>query len=271
VVRQEMATVTSHRILGKVNTMPVWLQALFWGTLAGAALVLGSAVSWWWTIPPKVVSLIMSFGAGVLISALAFDLVDEAVRAGGLWPTAAGFLAGAVVYVAANAFLAQRGAKHRKRSGGKQPSEKDNPGSGTAIAVGALLDGIPESIVLGLGLVAGGTVSPAILAAVFISNVPEGLSSTAGMKKAGRRAGYVFGVWGGIAVISGIASLIGYASLQSASVEVVAFITATAAGAILAMLADTMIPEAFEEHHVLTGLIAAVGFLTAFTISQVGM
>jgi ZIP family zinc transporter len=130
--------------------MPDWVQALFWGTLAGGALVLGAAVSWRWSIPPKVVSLVMSFGAGVLISALAFDLVDEAVRSGGLWPTAAGFLTGAVVYVAANALLARRGAKHRKRSGGKQPSETDTPGSGTAIAIGALLDGIPESVVLGL-------------------------------------------------------------------------------------------------------------------------
>jgi ZIP family zinc transporter len=151
-----------------------------------------------------------------------------------------------------------------------QPSEKESPGSGTAIAVGALLDGVPESVVLGLGLVAGGVVSPAMLAAVFISNVPEGLSSTAGMKRAGRSAGYVFGVWGGMALICGLASLIGYASLQNASVELIAFITATAAGAILAMLADTMIPEAFEEHHMLTGLIAALGFLTAFTIHRAG-
>lgn len=250
--------------------MSMWLQALLWGTLAGAALVLGSALAWWWSIPAKWVSLIMSFGAGVLISALAFDLVGEAARAGGLWPTAAGFLLGAVVFVGANARLTQRGAKHRKRSRGKQPSETESPGSGTAIAVGALLDGIPESVVLGLGLVTAGTVNPAILASILISNVPEGLSSTAGMKKAGRSVGYVFGVWGGIALLSGIASLIGYVSLQNASVELVAFITATAAGAILAMLADTMIPEAFEEHHVLTGLFAAVGFLTAFVISQAG-
>lgn len=250
--------------------MPVWLQALFWGTLAGSALVLGSALSWWWSIPAKVVSLIMSFGAGVLVSALAFDLVDEAVRGGGLWSTVGGFLTGAVVYVAANALLATRGAQHRKRSRGKQPSEADSPGSGTAIAVGALLDGIPESVVLGLGLVAGGAVSPAVLAAVFISNVPEGLSSTAGMKRAGRSAGYVFSVWGGIAILSGLASVIGYATLQNAPGEVVAFITATAAGAILAMLADTMIPEAFEEHHMLTGLVTATGFVAAFAISQSG-
>lgn len=250
--------------------MPVWLQALLWGTLAGAALVLGSALAWWWSIPAKWVSLVMSFGAGVLISALAFDLVDEAARAAGAWPTTAGFLMGAVVFVAANALLTRHGAKHRKRSRGSQPSEQQSPGSGTAIAVGALLDGIPESVVLGLGLVSGGGVSLAILAAIVISNVPEGLSSTAGMKKAGRSAGYVFGVWGGIAVASGIASVIGYASLQDAPVEVIAFITATAAGAILAMIADTMIPEAFEEHHVLTGLFTAVGFVTAFAIGQAG-
>ena len=250
--------------------MPLWMQALVWGTVAGAALVVGAAVSWKWTLSPKIVSSIMSFGAGVLISALAFDLVDEAEQGGGLLPTVAGFLAGAVVYVAANALLARRGAKHRKRSGDKQASESEEPGSGTAIAVGALLDGIPESVVLGLGLVSGGTVSTAVLAAIFISNVPEGLSSTAGMKKSGRSAKFVFGVWGGIAILSGVASLVGYLSLQDASVELVAFITAIAAGAILAMIADTMIPEAFEEHHVLTGLIAALGFLSAFTVSRVG-
>ena len=120
-------------------------------------------------------------------------------------------------------------------------------------------------------MVTAGAVSPAMLAAVFISNVPEGLSSTAGMKRAGRSAGYVFGVWGGIAVLSGLAALAGFVVLQDAPGEVVAFITAVAAGAILAMLADTMIPEAFEEHHLLTGLISAsAGFLTAFTIHQVG-
>lgn len=250
--------------------MPIWIQALLWGTVAGAALVLGSAVAWKWKIPPKVVSSIMSFGAGVLISALAFELVDEAVDSGGLVPTAAGFLAGSVVYVGANMLLARAGAKHRKRSGGQQPSEQETPGSGAAIAVGALLDGVPESIVLGVGLIATGSVSPAMLAAVFISNVPEGLSGTAGMKKAGRGAGYVFGVWGGIAVMSGLAALIGYAALRDAPEAVIAFITAVAAGGILAMLADTMIPEAFEEHHNLTGLTASVGFLTAFTVHQVG-
>lgn len=250
--------------------MGSWYTALLWGTVAGSALVPGSAIAWNWRIPPKVVSSIMAFGAGVLISALAFELVDEAMEGGGLPATAGGFLAGAAAYVGANILLARFGARHRKRSGAQQPSESDQPGSGGALAVGALLDGIPESVVLGLGLVTASAVSPAMLAAVFISNVPEGLSSTAGMKGAGRSARYVFGVWGGIAVICGLSSMLGFVALQGAPEELIAFITAIAAGAILAMLADTMIPEAFEESHLFTGLIAAVGFLTAFSIHQLG-
>ncbi|WP_037047677.1 ZIP family metal transporter [Pseudonocardia halophobica] len=250
--------------------MPTWLLAGLWGLLAGGALVLGAAVAWWVRVPPKVVAGIMAFGAGVLISALAFELVDEAVRQGGIVPTAVGFLGGAVVYVLANAALDRHGARHRKRSGDQQPSEQEQSGSGAAIAVGALLDGVPESVVLGLTLLTGGAVSPAVLAAIFISNVPEGLSSAAGMKRAGRPARYVFGVWIGIALASGLAALVGYVALDGVSPTVVAAITAVAAGAILAMLADTMIPEAFDRAHVLTGLITALGFLTALAVHSAG-
>lgn len=248
--------------------MPVWAQAGLWGLLAGGALVIGAAIAWWVRVPRTVVATVMAFGAGVLISALCFDLVDEAEATGGLVPTVTGFLGGAVAYLVANLVLARFGARHRKRSGDQQPSEGEQQGSGTAIAVGALLDGVPESVVLGLSLVGGAGVGVPVLAAIFISNLPEGLSSTAGMKRNGRGAGYVFGVWIGISVASGVAGLLGCLLLQGAGDATVAVITAVAAGAILTMISDTMIPEAFERTHLYAGLVAAVGFLVAFTISR---
>ncbi|GAA3809998.1 ZIP family zinc transporter [Sphaerisporangium flaviroseum] len=250
--------------------MPQWLQAGLWGLLAGGALVAGAAVAWLVRVPARMIAAIMAFGAGVLISALSFELIDEAEQSGGLGAAATGFLAGAVLYVAANAWLARHGARHRKRSGDQQAGERQQEGNGAAIAIGALLDGIPESVVLGLSLLHGSGVGVAVLAAVFISNVPEGLSSASGMKKAGRDARYVFGVWSGIALAGGIAAAIGNLTLGAASPAVIAIITAVAAGAILAMVADTMIPEAFEQAHLLTGLITTLGFLTAFTIERLG-
>ncbi|MGY1803312.1 ZIP family metal transporter [Blastococcus sp. SYSU D00922] len=246
------------------------MEAGLFGLLGGAALVLGALVAWFVRVPQAVVAAVMAFGSGVLISAVAFDLMEEAAETGGLLPTAVGFAAGALAYVAADFALARRGARHRKRSQDQQPSEEEQSGSGAAIAVGALLDGIPESVVLGLGLLGGGSVSLPVLAAVFISNVPEGLSSAAGMKRSGRSAGYVFGVWGGIAVASGLAALVGYLSLGGARPETISVITAVAAGAILTMIADTMIPEAFEDTRAWTGVITSLGFLTAFAIEVAG-
>jgi ZIP family zinc transporter len=248
--------------------MPIWLQAGAWGLLAGGALVLGAAIAWYVRVPQRVVASVMAFGAGVLISALSFDLVDEAEATGGLAATVLGFLAGALIYVAANLLLARYGASHRKRSGAQQPSEAEQSGSGAAIAIGALLDGIPESVVLGLSLLSGNGVGVSVLAAIFISNLPEGLSSAAGMKRNGRSARYVFGVWTSIAVASGLAGMLGVLLLEDASPQFIALITALAAGAILAMVADTMIPEAFERTHLYAGLIATAGFIVAFTISR---
>jgi ZIP family zinc transporter len=250
--------------------MPVWVEAGLWGLVAGAALLLGALVAWVVDVPQRVVASVMAFGAGVLISALAFDLVDEAEASGGLTATVLGFLVGSVTYLLANLAVAKAGGRHRKRSGDQQPSEEEQDGSGTAIAIGALLDGVPESVVLGLSLLGGNGVGVPVLAAIVISNLPEGLSSAAGMKHSGRSARYVFGVWTCVAVLCGLSGLLGCLLLDGASKELVAVITALAAGAILTMIADTMIPEAFERTHLYAGLITALGFLTAFAISRAG-
>jgi ZIP family zinc transporter len=250
--------------------MSEWLWAGLWGLIAGSALLLGAALGDLVQLGKRTIAYIMAFGSGVLISALSFDLMAGAYRRGGFDSTSIGFLGGAAVYSVANWMLSRHGAKNRKRSGDKQPSESEHPGSGLAIAVGALLDGIPESMVIGLSLLGGGAVSLVAVVAIFISNIPEGLSSSAGMKKAGRSRTYVFGLWTAITVISGIASLVGYAAFRGSSNDFIAAITAVAAGAMLAMLTDTMIPEAFDDARDWAGLITVVGFLVAFILTKLG-
>ncbi|MEU0009309.1 ZIP family zinc transporter [Streptomyces sp. NPDC006314] len=252
--------------------MPEVLQAGGWGLLAGCALLLGAACGYALRVPQKVIALVMAFGAGVLLSAVSFELIGEAYEKGGLGPAAVGTLAGAAAYTVGNLWLARRGARHRKRSGHHkeqvQPSEEQQSGSGTALALGALLDGIPESAVIGVSLLDGGAVSLVTVAAVFISNVPEGLSSSAGMKEAGRSKSYIFGVWGAIAAASALSAVLGYSVVGGLSTAVIAAVTAVAAGAILAMIADTMIPEAFQEAHLAIGLVTVSGFLVSFALSH---
>ena len=244
------------------------VQAIFWGFVSGGALVVGAAIGYFIKVPARIVAGVMAFGSGVLISALSFELMEEAFKEAGLTATGTGFLLGAIIYAAANRLLAVWGAKHRKRSGEQQPSENEESGSGLAIAVGALLDGIPESIAIGLSILHGGAVSVATVAAIFLSNLPEGLSSSAGMQSAGRSAKYVFGVWTAIAFACGLSSLVGYAGFGGVSPFLIAATTALAAGAMLTMIVDTMIPEAFAETHNWSGLIAVLGFLVSFSLTQ---
>lgn len=244
------------------------LQSALWGLVAGAALLIGAAIGYFLDVPKRAAAVVMSFGSGVLISALAFELMDEAYRRGGFYSTALGFFVGAGIYTAVNLWLSRRGARHRKRSGDRQPSESSSSGSGLAIAAGSLLDGIPESIVIGLSLLGGGAVSWVAVTAIFLSNIPEGLSSANGMRHAGRSPAYVFGIWGGMMAISGVASLVGFLVFRNFSQGIVAGTTALAAGAILAMLADTMMPEAFEQAHDLAGLVTVAGFLLSFALSK---
>ena len=250
--------------------LPLWFKAAAWGFIAGSALLLGAAIGYLAHLPKRLIAAVMAFGSGVLISALSFDLMDEAYQRGGFDSTTVGFIGGATIYTLANWYIARQGGKHRKRSGDQQPSEAENNGSGLAIAVGALLDGIPESIAIGVSMIQGGAVSAVTVAAIFVSNIPEALSSSSGMKNAHRSPGYVFGVWSAIAIVSALASLAGYVLFSNFSSEVIAATTAVAAGAILAMLADTMIPEAFDEAHNFAGLITVLGFLAAFVLTKVG-
>jgi ZIP family zinc transporter len=248
--------------------MPIWLQAGLWALLGASALILGAALAYIFAFPKRLVAGIMAFGCGVLISAVAYDLVLEGFEQGGIWPIAGGALGGSLVYTIANFLVVRAGGKHRKRSDDKQTDAQ--AGGGVAIAIGSLLDGIPESLVLGVGMLNGSGVSLPLLAAIFLSNLPEGLSSASGMKQAGRSQTYVFGLWTGIALLSGGAAMLGAALLGDADPGLLALVNAFAAGGLLTMIADTMIPEAVEGEHDGTGLLVVLGLLAAFALSQAG-
>jgi ZIP family zinc transporter len=243
--------------------MPVWLEAGFWGFIAASALLLGSALGWFIRFPPKAVAYVMAFGSGVLLAALSFDLVGDALAEAGMHWVAGGFMAGAMGFSLINYWLNSSGIKHRKRSHRQQPAANN---TGVAIAAGTLLDGIPESMAIGLLVASGGKLSLATVAAIFISNIPEALSSTAGMRQAGRSGWFMVRLWGGMAVLSGVFAVIGAVFFGSAPDHIKALITCVAAGGIFAMVVETMIPEAFAETHELSGLIAATGFIIAVTM-----
>lgn len=239
--------------------MPDPIQAGLWGALAGSALVVGAIAALTLPVSRGIVALVMAFGAGALVSALAFDLADEAFRAGGTLVFGLGLAAGALVYHA--------GDKLIDRMDGMGTAPKGQT-AGPAIVLGALLDGIPESLVLGATLIGGVGISASFLAAVFISNLPEGLAGTRDLLDEGHRPRGLVGLWLGVAIACGLTSAIGNAVFTGMGAETLAIAQSFAAGAIITMLADTMFPEAFKNGGDRVGLATALGFATAFLLSR---
>jgi ZIP family zinc transporter len=239
------------------------LAAGFWGFVGGASLLVGALVGLYAGVPQRVIAIVMAIGAGVLVSSVAFELMVEAYEMGGTSAASSGLMLGAAAFFAADWAVCYAGGKDRKRSGGQQAG-----GSSTAITIGAIMDGIPESVAIGVSLIEGGAVGAVMVIAVFMSNVPEALSAASGMKKAGHSPAYVLGLWGTVTVVCALSALFGYLFLAGASEVLIAAILAFAAGAILTMLASTLFPEAYEEGGHLVGIVTTIGFLIAFLLSR---
>ena len=228
-----------------------------WALLAASSLLVGAMIAFAVPIPRRVLGLIMGFGAGVLISAVAYELIQDAVQiAADRYAIALGFAAGALAFYAGDVAIDRRASG----SGGA---------SGLALVLGAVLDGIPESVVIGISLLGGEEASVAMVVAVFLSNVPEAISATSDLLSGGWSKGKVLAMWGVVVLASGLAAGLGFVALEAASGSLVAAIQAFAAGSILTMLADAMIPEAFEftGHNKSVGLMLALGFAVSAALS----
>ena len=238
-------------------------EAFLWGAFAASSLMIGGVLALVFPVNGRLLGLVLGFGAGVLISAVAYELVEEAftVSEGSTW-VAVGLFAGALVYFAGDELIDRRGGEKRKSMGGEQEE-----GTALAIVLGIVLDGIPESVVIGLTLLEGGSVSVAILVAVFLSNLPEAIGATSGLAVAGWRSRRILTLWGIVILVSALSALAGYGLFGDASPDTVAFVLAFAGGAILTMLAETMIPEAYLRGGKAVGLVTTFGFAVAFGVS----
>ena len=234
-------------------------SAFFWGLVAASSLIVGGLLASWVTIGKRPLGLLLGFGAGVLVSAIAYELVYEAVHIAKLtgFP-ALGFFAGAFTFFFSDLLIGRMGGR---REGDANPAAESS--LVVPLVLGIILDGIPESVVIGLGILQGGTVSIAMLVAVFMSNLPEAAAGTVGMRAGGWSRAKVLLLWAAIALVCGLASAAGYALLGNASNELVAVVQAFAGGAMLMMLANTMIPEAYEKAGKLAGVATVIGFAVA--------
>jgi len=237
--------------------------AFGWGALGAPALLVGALIAYQLAPSRQVIAVVMALGTGLLIGSVSFELIDEALKTRTVAWVALSVLVGAAVFTVGDWLLTRRGGGDRKDAGGAQAD-----GSPLAIVLGSVLDGIPESFVLGLTVLQGG-VSVSLLAGVALSNLPEGMSSSAGLKVAGWPRGRVLLMWSAVVVVSALSAAAGYVLLDPASGRTGALVQAFAAGALLAMLADTLLPEAYKVEGVLTGPLVVTGFAISIALSAI--
>lgn len=238
------------------------LEAALWGLLTAGSLWVGAALASFARLSERVIGLAMGFGAGALIAAVAYELVVDAF-ATDLRLAAFGFACGALTFYTGDTIVDRMGGEGRKSMAG----QAQLAGSAGAIVLGTVLDGIPESFVLGSSLVEDGTVPVAVVVGVFVSNVPEALSGSAGLLQAGWSRVRVFRMWSFVVAASVAATVCGWLLIDNVGPAGGAFVTAFAAGALIVMLADTLMPEAFELGGREAGLVTALGFAVGFGLS----
>ncbi|HEY3009988.1 MAG TPA: ZIP family zinc transporter [Micromonosporaceae bacterium] len=238
-------------------------EAFGWGALGASALLLGALIAYQFAPSRAVMAVVMALGTGLLIGSVSFELIDEALKTRTVGSVALLVLAGAAVFTVGDWVLSRRGGADRK-----DPSGAQAEGSPLPIVLGSVLDGIPESFVLGLTVLQGG-VSVSLLAGVALSNLPEGMSSSSGLKLAGWARSRVMLMWLAVVVVSALSAAAGYVLLDPASGRSGALAQAFAAGALLAMLADTLLPEAYDVEGVLTGPLVVVGFAASLWLAAI--
>ncbi len=256
--------------------------AVAFGAIASSALIIGALVGGYVTVPKRVLASMLAFAAGALITALAFELFEESVEHGGIVRAALGLAAGAVVFTVLSARLDAAARKGSRTQEGEEGSDKldvdaaaadraptsasTRGAAGLALLAAVTLDGVPENVALGVSL-GEGTGGLALLAAIFVSNLPESLVGAASMRAQGKSRGYILGLWGICAVLLAAAVVIGAGPLSRASAETISVPLAFAAGAVLASLADTLMPEAYEDGGPAVALSTTAGFLLSFVLS----
>jgi zinc transporter, ZIP family len=239
------------------------MSALAWGVVAASSLVLGALFALWRRWPDRWVGAVLAFGAGALISAVSFELALEGFVEGDSGFLASGIAAGALTYFLLDRLISRSTSPHGG-SGGSTDTEADG---GPALALGAFLDGVPEQLVLGIGLAAGNGVSVGLLVAIFVSNLPEAVGSASDMRDEGRSRRFIIALWIAVAVVCALATVVGFAIADAFGGNFRAVVDGIAAGALLVMLVDSMIPEAARKTGAAAGLLTVLGFSIAAALS----